>query len=125
MRTALYNTRMDTITKEHRSWNMSRIKSKNTSPELAVRKALSSFKIRYRLHSKTLPGKPDITISKNKIAIFINGCFWHQHPGCKRKTMPKTNVKYWKTKLENNIKMQKKYIQEIKKLTWKVLVIWE
>lgn len=104
---------------------MSRIRSKNTKPENAVRKALTSLGLRYRLQSGKLPGKPDIVISSRKTAVFINGCFWHQHIGCQKKSMPKTNTDYWKPKLENNIKRQKEQIEEIKKLGFRPLVVWE
>lgn len=104
---------------------MSRIKSKHTTPELAVRQALTALNIRYRLHVSSFPGKPDIVIRRLKTVIFVNGCYWHQHPGCERKSMPKTNIEYWKNKLAKNISSQKKNIQALQKLTWKVLVIWE
>jgi len=116
---------MDKITKKQRSWNMSRIRSKNTQPERAVRKFLSKKKIIHRLYAKKLPGKPDIVINKNKKVIFINGCFWHQHKNCKRRAMPKTNIKYWKDKLRRNAEKQRKDILALKKLGWKVGVIWE
>ncbi len=116
---------MDKITKKQRSWNMSRIRSKNTQPERAVRKFLSEKKIIYRLHAKKLPGKPDIVINKEKKVIFINGCFWHQHKNCKKQAMPKANIKYWKDKLRRNAEKQRKDILALKKLGWKVGIIWE
>lgn len=116
---------MDTLTKQERSINMSKIRSRDTKPENAVRKALTSLGLRYRLHSKKLPGRPDIVVSDRKTAVFINGCFWHQHDGCKRKSMPKTNADYWKPKLEGNIRRQKEQIKEIKKIGFKPLVLWE
>lgn len=116
---------MDRLTIQQRSWNMSRIRSKNTQPEKAVRKFLSKQKITYRLHAKKLPGKPDIVVSKDKRVIFINGCFWHQHMGCKRRAMPKVNIKYWEGKLIRNVEKQRKDILALKKLGWKVGIIWE
>lgn len=116
---------MDHLTKKHRSWNMSRIRSRDTAPEKIVRKALTKLGWRYRLHSKKLLGKPDVVIPKIKTAIFINGCFWHQHKGCKRQTMPKANIKYWKPKLKRNVEKQKKDIMQLKKDGWKVNIIWE
>lgn len=104
---------------------MSRIRSKNTGPEKAVRKILSELGFRYRLHAKQLPGKPDIMIKKSKTAIFINGCFWHQHKDCKRKTMPKSNRSYWKPKLERNVAKQKTDIKALQKDDWKVGIVWE
>jgi len=116
---------MDTFSKEQRSNCMSRIRSKNTVPEMSVRKALTGLGIRYRLHKSELPAKPDIVISKNKTVILVNGCFWHQHKGCKRKSMPKSNKDYWRRKLERNVSKQKNDIRALKKLGWRVVVIWE
>jgi len=119
------STAMDHLTKKERSWNMSRIKSKDTAPEKTVRKVLTNLEFRYRLQAKHLPGKPDIIIKKDKIVIFINGCFWHQHKGCKRKTMPKCNRSYWKPKLKRNVSKQREDIKKLKKDGWKVNIIWE
>jgi len=116
---------MDTLTQEQRTRCMSRIKSKNTKPEIIVRKVLTKLGYRYRLHVKILPGKPDIVFSKRKLVIFINGCFWHQHQGCKRQSLPKTNTEYWHNKLQRNIEKQKKDIDELISLKWKVTIIWE
>lgn len=116
---------MDTLTKAQRSHCMSRIRSKNTAPELAVRRALTQLGLRYRLHVRELPGTPDIVISKKKLTIFINGCFWHQHKGCRRKSIPKSNTVYWHRKLERNIINQKSQITALKKADWKTAVIWE
>ncbi|KKR29997.1 MAG: mismatch endonuclease Vsr protein [Candidatus Woesebacteria bacterium GW2011_GWA1_39_8] len=116
---------MDKLTKEKRSQNMAQIRSKNTEPEIRVRKILAELGWNYRLHSRKLPGKPDIVISKIKTAIFINGCFWHQHKGCKRCTMPKSNSEYWNKKLEGNIQKQKQSIKDLKILGWKTAIIWE
>lgn len=116
---------MDSITKERRSWNMSRIRSRNTSPEISVRKALTSLGFRYRLHVKTLPGKPDVVIKKYKVVLFINGCFWHQHEGCKRKTMPKSNIDYWTAKLKRNIEKQKRDIVLLTEAGWRTIIVWE
>lgn len=104
---------------------MSRIKSKHTKPEVAVRKVLNQLKIKYSLYSPKLPGKPDIVIPKKHKVIFINGCFWHQHKGCKRQALPKTNKKYWLAKLKNNILRQKKCISELRKINWRPIIVWE
>lgn len=104
---------------------MTRITSKNTRPEKIVRQILTKQGWRYRLHSRKLPGKPDIVISKIKTIIFINGCFWHQHKGCKRQAMPKSNLGYWRKKLKRNIEKQKQDIKELKKAGWKVVIFWE
>lgn len=116
---------MDHLTVRERSENMSKIRSKDTKPEKAVRKILSGMGFKYRLHSKKLPGKPDIVIASRKTAVFINGCFWHQHENCKRKTMPKTNSEYWKSKLTSNVDRQKEELAEIKELGFKPVIIWE
>ena len=116
---------VDRISEERRSWNMSRIRSKNTTPELVVRKKLHDSGIRYRLHVNDLPGKPDLGNKKKRFAVFVNGCFWHQHPGCKRATKPQSNQEYWLKKLEANIKRLTKNIFELKKLGYSVFVIWE
>jgi DNA mismatch endonuclease (patch repair protein) len=104
---------------------MSKIKSKNTLPEIVVRKILTQLCIRYRLHVKKLPGIPDIVISKMKTVVFINGCFWHQHEGCKRRSVPKTNLNYWGPKLEKNIARQKEDVLALEGAGWKVIIIWE
>jgi|TARA_B100002003_G_scaffold225614_1_gene231771 DNA mismatch endonuclease (patch repair protein) len=115
----------DHISKEKRSWNMSRIRSKNTRPELAVRKYLYSNGFRYRLHNRKLPGKPDITNQSKKTAVFVNGCFWHQHEGCKRAAIPKSNKSYWLPKLENNVARFKNNTDKLLDMGWKVFIVWE
>lgn len=114
---------MDKITPEARSRNMSRIKSKNTKPELILRKLLFSKGFRYRIHYP-LPGKPDIVFPKKKIAIFVNGCFWHGH-GCKNDHISKTNSNSWKEKIKNNKKRDLKALNLLKKEKWKTLTLWE
>lgn len=116
---------MDNFTKEQRSRCMSRIKSKDTKPEIIVRKTLYKLGFRYGLYKEDLPGKPDIIFLKKKIAIFVNGCFWHQHEGCKRKSSPKTNTEYWEKKLKKNVENQNKSIISLRKTGWKVFIIWE
>jgi len=104
---------------------MSKIRNKDTKPELIVRKILTEKGIRYRLHKKELPGKPDVVIIRKRIAIFVNGCFWHQHKGCKKSVSPKTNKTYWRKKLKGNVETQKRNIKELKKAGWKIIIIWE
>lgn len=116
---------MDHLTREKRSWNMSLIHSSDTKPEVIVRKLLHSLGYRFRLHKKDLPGKPDIVLKKHRTIIFIHGCFWHQHKGCKRSNIPKSNKSYWQLKLENNVKRDKQHKQSLKKLGWKTITIWE
>jgi DNA mismatch endonuclease (patch repair protein) len=116
---------MDHLSEEKRSWNMSRIKSKDTSPELYVRSTLHQAGFRFRLHVKEMPGKPDIVLPKYKTVIFVHGCFWHRHPGCSRATMPSSNTDYWKTKFERNVERDKKEREKLHSEGWKVIIIWE
>ena len=115
----------DTISEERRSWNMSRIKSKNTKPECIIRSLLHRMGYRFRIHRKDLPGNPDIVMPKYNTVIFVHGCFWHRHKNCKRATTPKSNVEYWGNKFSKNIKRDITYQKELKSLGWKVLVVWE
>ena len=116
---------MDIWSKEKRSYVMSRIRSRDTSPEKKVRSLLHQMGYRFRLHVKSLPGQPDIVLAKYKKVIFVNGCFWHLHKGCRDGTIPKTEHKKWKAKLERNIKRDKLHVWNLKKLGWKVLILWE
>jgi DNA mismatch endonuclease, patch repair protein len=115
----------DVHTKAQRSYNMSRIRGKNTKPEILVRKFLHSKGYRFRLHDKKLPGKPDIVLPKYKTVIFVQGCFWHGHKGCKYFVVPKTRTKWWLEKIEGNKMRDKKAFKELKKAGWKVMEIWE
>lgn len=115
----------DVHNKTTRSYNMSQIRSKNTKPEMIVRKFLHSKGFRYKLHDINLPGKPDIVLPKYKTVVFVNGCFWHGHQGCKRANIPKSNIDYWKNKIENNRKRDEKNINLLKSGAWKVYVLWE
>ena len=115
---------MDTVSKKKRSEIMSRIRSKNTKPEMLVRKYLSSKGYKYSLHDKRLPGKPDIVLKRKKIAIQVRGCFWHGH-NCKLSNYPKTNRKYWKNKINNNKKRDRKNDKLIKKMGYQLIVINE
>ena len=113
---------------------MRQIQSKDTSPELLVRSFLHKAGIRYRLHGVVakkivegglLPGKPDVVLAKFKTAIFVNGCFWHKHPHCKKAAVPKTNVQYWREKIDRNVERDKVTMTELRRLHWKVIVLWE
>ena len=115
---------MDTVSKKKRSEIMSRIRSKNTKPELIVRKYLSSKGYKYRLHDQKLPGKPDIVLKRKRIAIQVRGCFWHGHD-CKLSSYPKTNRKYWKDKINNNKKRDRKNDKLIRKMGYKLIIVNE
>ncbi|GHT42103.1 very short patch repair endonuclease [Bacteroidia bacterium] len=116
---------MDVHSKEIRSFNMSRIKGKNTKPEILVRKYLFSHGLRYRLYSKTLPGKPDIVLTKYRIVIFIHGCFWHGHEGCRYFVIPKTRTEWWLNKINTNRENDRKNCELLKELKWNVITVWE
>ncbi len=115
----------DRLTKEHRSWNMSRIKSTNSKPEIVVRSLLHRMGYRFRLHRKDLPGKPDIVLPKYKTIIFVHGCFWHRHINCKYAYTPKTHTDKWLQKFLKNTERDKKAKKQLELLGWKVNVIWE
>lgn len=104
---------------------MSRIKGKDTKPELLVRKFLFSKGFRYKLHDKNLAGKPDIVLPKLRTVIFVHGCFWHGHENCKYFVLPKTKTWWWKDKIENTIKRENTVIQKLKNLEWNTIIIWE
>ena len=108
-----------------RSYNMSRIRGKNTKPEMLVRKYLFAHGFRYRLHSKNLPGKPDIVLPKYKTVIFVHGCFWHGHKDCKYFVVPKTRTDWWLNKINGNKANDAKKEQALEQAGWKVLVVWE
>ena len=113
------------MTSEARSRNMAAIKSKNTKPEIEVRKMLHALGYRFRLHRKDLPGKPDIVLPKYRTVIFVNGCFWHQHENCKYACLPKTKIDFWKNKLEGNKLRDKLKQSQLKDLGWKIINVWE
>lgn len=115
----------DRLTKERRSWNMSRIRGKDTTPERRVRSMLHGMGYRFRLHRKELPGKPDIVFVSRRVALFVHGCFWHRHRGCKNCTTPTNNREFWTEKLEGNAARDKTNRQALRKLGWSSFVIWE
>lgn len=116
---------MDRLTPEKRSEVMRKVKGKNTTPELCVRKLLHRMGYRFRLHRKDLPGRPDIVLPKYRLCIFVNGCFWHQHSGCPRATIPASNTAFWKAKLTRTRDRDRQNIAELSRLGWRTLVIWE
>lgn len=115
----------DRISKEKRSWNMSRIHGTETNIEVKTRKWLYHEGFRYRKNVRRLPGTPDIVLSRYQTVIFIHGCFWHRHPGCKGATTPKTRTEFWNNKFERNVANNKKHKKELESLGWHVIVIWE
>lgn len=115
----------DVFSKSKRSQIMARVHSKDTSPELIVRSTLHRLGYRFSLSSKNLPGKPDIVLSRFHKLIFVHGCFWHQHNGCKASERPSSNSDYWNKKLDRNVVRDKKNIASLRKSGWDVLIIWE
>ncbi|MGX9365606.1 very short patch repair endonuclease [Desulfoplanes sp. PS50] len=115
----------DTISKKRRSWNMSRIKGKNTGPELILRSFLHRAGFRFRLHDPNLPGRPDIILKKYNTVIFVNGCYWHRHQGCPRATTPKTRTTFWLNKFAATVERDRKKQAELEELGWNVIVVWE
>ncbi|TVM33820.1 very short patch repair endonuclease [Oceanidesulfovibrio marinus] len=116
---------MDTVSKEKRSEIMSKIRGKDTKPEKIVRSLLHSMGYRFRLHRKDLPGKPDIVLPKYKTVIFVHGCFWHGHSICQDGHIPKSNSDYWKSKIDNNIRRDKKNMSLLSNSGWSYVIIWE
>ena len=116
---------MDRISKEHRSWNMSRIRAGNTAPEKAVRSVLHGMGYRFRVHRRDLPGSPDIVMPKYRTIIFVHGCFWHRHTGCKYAYRPKSRVEFWEKKLAGNVKRDRISRKRLTSLGWRVVTVWE
>lgn len=115
----------DVHSKKIRSYNMSRIKGRNTKPEILIRKFLFSKGLRFRLHAKNLPGKPDIVLPKYKTVIFVHGCFWHGHSNCKYFVMPKTRRSFWEKKIFGNKEKDLRSLKILRKLGWKSITVWE
>lgn len=116
---------MDVLTPEQRHINMSRIRSKKTKPEKAVRSVLHRLGYRFKLHVRDLPGSPDIVLPKYKTVIFVHGCFWHRHSGCKDASVPKTNTEKWLDKFSKNIARDKLAVELLEQCGWGVIIIWE
>lgn len=115
----------DIKTKESRSYNMSRISGKDTKPEELVRKYLFSKGFRYRKNVRKLPGTPDLVLPKYRTVIFVNGCFWHGHEGCKYFVWPKSNAEFWRQKIETNISRDRRKEAQLRNMGWKVMIVWE
>lgn len=115
----------DKLSSERRSWNMSRIRSRNTGPEMRLRSLLHGAGFRFRLHAKHLPGKPDIVLPKYRTAIFVHGCFWHRHSGCINATTPSTRREFWQEKLDGNVRRDARNRAELEAAGWNVVTAWE
>lgn len=115
----------DVFGKKKRSWIMSRISGVDTIPEIVVRKIIHGKGFRFLLHVRELPGNPDIALPRHKKAVFVHGCFWHGHQGCRRSNRPTTNKKFWNKKIEGNIERDEKARRDLRKMGWKILVVWE
>lgn len=115
----------DRLSREHRSWNMSRIRGRDTSPEMTVRSALHARGYRFRLHRKDLPGKPDVVLPKYRTVVFVHGCFWHRHSRCRNATTPTANARFWADKFAENTERDARRTRDLRKLGWHVFVIWE
>lgn len=116
---------MDIVDTEQRSQMMGRIKSKNTKPELVLRRALHSRGFRFRLHVSHLPGSPDIVLPRHNVAIFVHGCFWHRHPGCVKAYIPKSNVERWTAKFLANVERDVRDVSLLQLRGWRVITVWE
>ncbi|MBF9172043.1 DNA mismatch endonuclease Vsr [Xanthomonas campestris pv. campestris] len=116
---------VDLVSPADRSRMMAGIQGKNTKPELIVRRMLFASGYRFRLHRRDLPGAPDIVMSGRKVAVFVHGCFWHMHEGCRFAKMPATRPEFWKTKLEANVARDRRAVENLRPLGWRVLCVWE
>ena len=116
---------VDTLTREKRSWNMSRIQGRDTKPELMLRSMLHRAGFRFRIHENKLPGTPDIVLPRYKTAIFVNGCFWHRHKGCKYAYNPKSRQNFWQDKFAKTVFRDQEKIKQLQENGWNVLTVWE
>jgi DNA mismatch endonuclease (patch repair protein) len=116
---------MDRLTPERRSWNMSRIKGRNTRLELVVRSVIHGLGFRFRLHGARLPGRPDIVLARHRTVVFVHGCFWHRHRRCRFAYQPKSNVAFWSEKFAGNVARDSRNRRELRRLGWRVVVVWE
>jgi DNA mismatch endonuclease, patch repair protein len=116
---------IDTLTPAQRSKNMSRIRGKDTKPEMIVRRLTHAMGYRYRLHARELPGRPDLVFRPRRKAIFVHGCFWHRHEGCQFAYTPRSRQQFWSDKFESNVRRDQQALIDLASLGWQVLVIWE
>lgn len=115
----------DRVDRATRSRIMASIKGRDTGPEMAVRRYLHSLGYRYRLHVKTLPGKPDLVLKKHNLAIFVHGCFWHRHPSCFYAVLPSSRQDYWDKKLNANVERDRRHVNKLSQMGWRVIIVWE
>ena len=115
----------DRISPEHRSWNMSRIRGKDTGPELRLRSLLHRAGFRYRLHDTTLPGKPDLVFPRYRTVIFVHGCYWHRHSGCKYAATPRTRTDFWLAKFQGTVERDRRTAEALTQRGWRVITVWE
>ena len=125
MNNGVEEANFDRLSPERRSALMSKVRGKETKPEVLVRKLLYHRGFRYRKNVNSLPGKPDIVLAKYRAIVFVHGCFWHQHPGCRKARRPKSRQSYWNEKLDRNIERDSLKIEQLKKSGWRVFIIWE
>lgn len=116
---------VDSLSAEHRSWNMSRIRSRDTGPERQLRSMLHRAGFRFRLHDQSLPGTPDIVMKRHSAVILVHGCYWHRHVGCSNTTTPSTRAEFWKSKFEATVARDKRNADALQELGLRVIVIWE
>lgn len=116
---------VDRLSPEKRSWLMSRVRGKDTAPELVVRRAAHSLGLRFRLHRKDLPGSPDLVFPRRKTVVFVHGCFWHRHDGCKKATTPKSQEEFWQEKFARNVARDRRVIRELEDQGWRALIVWQ
>ncbi len=115
----------DRFTREERSWIMSRVRGGNTAPEKIVRSLLHAMGFRFRLHVRKLPGNPDIVLTRFHKIVFVHGCFWHGHKGCRRSGRPETNVRFWNRKIDGNIRRDTRIRRQLRGLGWSIMVVWQ
>ena len=116
---------VDRLTPERRSWLMSRVKGKHTGPEMIVRRAAHALGLRFRLHRKDLPGRPDLVFPRHKVALFVHGCFWHRHSGCRLASTPKSRTDYWQDKFAANVDRDAQAERSLRAAGWRVATVWE
>jgi DNA mismatch endonuclease (patch repair protein) len=116
---------VDKLDPVRRRANMARVRGKDTGPELRVRRIAHRMGLRFRLHRKDLPGRPDLVFPKHRLAVFVHGCFWHRHPGCSRASMPSTRVDFWEAKFAANVERDARQVAALEAQGWRILVLWE